>query len=188
MTYSLVVRDGHQWGVAVQSKSLAVGSFVPSAEPEVGAIATQAYANPHYGPQGLALLREGLSAAEVVARLVGVDDRRDERQVGVVDADGGRAAWTGPSCLDWAGHRAGDGYAAQGNILVGARRWTRSPRRSRRPLGRSRSACSTASTPRRKPAVTAAVSSRRRSSSSSATEATRSSPTSPSIFEARCRE
>ena len=96
MTYSLVVRDGHQWGVAVQSKFLAVGSFVPSAGPEVGAIATQAYANPHYGPQGLALLREGLSAAEVVARLVGVDDRRDERQVGVVDADGGRAARTGP--------------------------------------------------------------------------------------------
>ncbi|MGH2933745.1 MAG: DUF1028 domain-containing protein [Gaiellaceae bacterium] len=119
MTYSLVVRDGHQWGVAVQSKFLAVGSVVPWAEPEIGAIATQAYANPRYGPDGLALLREGLSATEVVQRLVQTDDGRAERQVGVVDAHGGSAAWTGPECNHWAGHRTGDGYTAQGNILVG---------------------------------------------------------------------
>ena len=120
MTYSLVARDGKQWGVAVQSKFLAVGSVVPWAEPNVGAIATQAYANPRYGPQGLALLRDGSSAAEVVQRLVDADDGRAERQLGVVDADGGSAAWTGPDCMDWAGHRTGEGYAAQGNILVSA--------------------------------------------------------------------
>ncbi|HEY2074436.1 MAG TPA: DUF1028 domain-containing protein [Gaiellaceae bacterium] len=119
MTYSLVARDGKQWGVAVQSKFLAVGSVVSWAEPDLGAIATQAYANPRYGPNGLALLREGLSAAEVVDRLVSADAGRAERQLGVVDATGGSAAWTGTECSDWAGHRTGDGYAAQGNILVG---------------------------------------------------------------------
>lgn len=119
MTYSLVARDGKQWGVAVQSKFLAVGSVVPWAEPDAGAIATQAYANPRYGPDGLALLREGLSAAEVVERLVRADDGRAERQLGVVDAAGRSAAWTGQECMDWAGHRTGDGYAAQGNMLVG---------------------------------------------------------------------
>ena len=119
MTYSLVARDAAQWGVAVQSRFLAVGSVVPWAEPHAGAIATQAYANPRYGPDGLALLRQGLSAAEVVDRLVAGDEGRDERQLGVVDAHGGSAAWTGPGCMDWAGHRTGEGYAAQGNILVG---------------------------------------------------------------------
>jgi uncharacterized Ntn-hydrolase superfamily protein len=119
MTYSLVARDGNQWGVAVQSKFLAVGSVVSWAEPEVGAIATQAYANPRYGPEGLALLRDGLGAAEVVQRLVEGDDGRNERQLGVVDAAGRAASWTGPECMEWAGHRTGDGYAAQGNILVG---------------------------------------------------------------------
>jgi uncharacterized Ntn-hydrolase superfamily protein len=119
MTYSIVARDGKQWGVAVQSKFLAVGSVVSWAEPDVGAIATQAYANPRYGPDGLALLREGLSADEVVERLVAADDGRTERQLGIVDASGRAAAWTGEACMDWAGHRTGDGYAAQGNILVG---------------------------------------------------------------------
>ena len=120
-TYSIVACDleAGQWGVAVQSKFLAVGSVVPWAEPEVGAIATQAYANPSYGPQGLSLLREGLGASEVVERLTGEDDERDHRQLGVVDAQGGSASWTGPECNDWAGHLTGPGYAAQGNILVG---------------------------------------------------------------------
>ncbi len=120
MTYSIAARDGEQWGVAVQSKFPAVGSVVSWAEPRAGAIATQAYANPRYGPEGLALLREGLAAAEVVARLVDADDGRDERQLGVVDAAGSSASWTGSACPDWAGHRTGSGYAAQGNILVGA--------------------------------------------------------------------
>jgi uncharacterized Ntn-hydrolase superfamily protein len=121
-TYSIVACDleASQWGVAVQSKFLSVGSVVPWAEPHVGAIATQAYANPRYGPDGLALLREGLSADEVVARLTEADDGRDERQLGVVDSRGKAAAYTGPGCMDWAGHRVGECYSAQGNILVGA--------------------------------------------------------------------
>ena len=120
-TYSIVGCDleARQWGVAVQSKFLAVGSVVPWAEAEVGAIATQAYANPSYGPNGLTLLREGLSASEVVERLTAADDGRDDRQLGVVDAQGGSASWTGPGCNDWAGGRTGSCYAAQGNILVG---------------------------------------------------------------------
>jgi uncharacterized Ntn-hydrolase superfamily protein len=119
-TYSIVAcdLDAGQWGVAVQSKFLAVGSVVPWAEPQVGAIATQAYANPRYGPQGLELLREGLSAQEVVDRLTSADEGRDHRQVGVVDANGSAATFTGEECMDWAGGRTGAGYAAQGNILV----------------------------------------------------------------------
>ena len=119
-TYSLVACDlaARQWGVAVQSKFLAVGSVVPWAEPEVGAIATQAYANPRYGPEGLALLREGLAAEEVVRRLTEPDEGRNERQLGLVDAQGRAASYTGSDCLEWAGGRTGDGYAAQGNILV----------------------------------------------------------------------
>ena len=120
-TYSIVGCDleARQWGVAVQSKFLAVGSVVPWAEAEVGAVATQAYANPSYGPNGLTLLREGLSASEVVERLTAADDGRDDRQLGVIDAQGGSASWTGPGCNDWAGGRTGSCYAAQGNILVG---------------------------------------------------------------------
>src|SRR5437870_1520926 len=121
-TYSIVACDleAKQWGVAVQSKFPAVGSVVPWAEPHVGAVATQAYSNPRYGPEGLALLREGLPAEEVVVRLTAADPDRDHRQVGVVDGEGGSAAHTGSDCLDWAGHRTGSCYAAQGNILVSA--------------------------------------------------------------------
>jgi len=119
-TYSIVAADldADQWGVAVQSKFLSVGSVVPWAEPHVGAIATQAYANPRYGPNGLDLLREGLPAQEVVDRLTGADDGRDHRQLGIVDAKGDAATYTGAECLDWAGGLTGAGYAAQGNILV----------------------------------------------------------------------
>jgi len=120
-TYSIAACDleAAQWGVATQSKFLAVGSIVPWAEPGVGAIATQALANPRYGPQGLALLREGLAAADVVARLTEADDGRDDRQLGIVDASGNGATYTGSGCLEWAGGLAGPGFAAQGNILVG---------------------------------------------------------------------
>jgi uncharacterized Ntn-hydrolase superfamily protein len=120
-TYSIVGCDleARQWGVAVQSKFLAVGAVVPWAEPEVGAVATQAYANPRYGPDGLALLRDGLSAEEAVERLTAADEGRAERQVGIVDGQGRAATYTGSECLDWAGGHAGAGYAAQGNILVG---------------------------------------------------------------------
>jgi uncharacterized Ntn-hydrolase superfamily protein len=119
-TYSIVAcdLDAAQWGVGVQSKFLAVGSVVQWAEPQAGAVATQSYANPRYGPDGLALLRQGLSAEEVVNRLTEADDGRETRQVGVVDARGDAATYTGSECHEWAGGRTGDGYAAQGNILV----------------------------------------------------------------------
>jgi len=119
-TYSIVACDleAGQWGVAVQSKFLAVGSVVPWAEPHVGAVATQSYANPRYGPDGLALLREGLDAETVVGRLTEADSGREARQLGVVDARGGSATFTGSECHEWAGGRIGTGYAAQGNILV----------------------------------------------------------------------
>ena len=119
-TYSIAAcdLDAGQWGVATQSKFLAVGSVVPWAEPNVGAIATQAYANPRYGPEGLALLREGLSAEEVVERLTSADEGRDQRQLGIVDREGRGASFTGAECLEWAGGKTGRCYAAQGNILV----------------------------------------------------------------------
>ena len=122
-TYSIAACDleAGRWGVATQSKFLAVGSVVPWAEPQVGAVATQAYANPRYGPDGLALLREGRPAAEVVERLTGADSGREHRQLGVVDAEGGSATFTGSECMDWAGGVAGHCFAAQGNILVDGR-------------------------------------------------------------------
>jgi uncharacterized Ntn-hydrolase superfamily protein len=119
-TYSICACDlaAGQWGVATQSKFLAVGSVVPWAEPHAGAIATQSYANPRYGPDGLAMLRQGVPAGEVVARLIDADPGRDQRQLGVVDAHGAGATFTGSGCHAWAGGVAGSGYAAQGNILV----------------------------------------------------------------------
>jgi uncharacterized Ntn-hydrolase superfamily protein len=119
-TYSIAACDleARQWGVAVQSKFLAVGSLCPFAEPDVGAIATQSFVNPRYGPDGLALLRQGLTADEVVERLTAADDGRDQRQLGVVDGQGRGATFTGEQCFDWAGGRTGESYAAQGNILV----------------------------------------------------------------------
>jgi uncharacterized Ntn-hydrolase superfamily protein len=104
--------------VATQSKFLAVGSVVPWAEPHVGAIATQAYANPRYGPEGLGLLRAGLAAQEVVERLTAADEGREHRQLGVVDGEGGSATYSGSECHAWAGGRNGPSYAVQGNILV----------------------------------------------------------------------
>jgi uncharacterized Ntn-hydrolase superfamily protein len=120
-TFSIVAHDrGHgTWGVAVQSKFIAVGSVVPWATAGVGALATQAAANVAYGPDGLRLLSEGRPAVDVVRRLTEGDARREERQLGVVDAKGGAASFTGTECLDWAGHVVGDGFACQGNILFG---------------------------------------------------------------------
>ena len=121
-TYSIAAcdLDRKQWGVATQSKFLAVGSIVPWAEAGVGAVATQSYANPRYGPDGLALLRNGAGADEVVERLTAADEGRDQRQLGVVDGRGRGATYTGTKCRDWAGGIAGECFAAQGNILVGA--------------------------------------------------------------------
>jgi len=119
-TYSICAcdLDRGQWGVATQSKFLAVGSVVPWATPHVGAVATQSYANPRYGPDGLRLLGEGLSAVEVVERLTADDDDREQRQLGIVDGEGRAATYTGAECHAWAGGRTGSCYAAQGNILV----------------------------------------------------------------------
>src|SRR3954454_14259982 len=102
-TYSIAACDleAGQWGVAVQSKFLAAGSIVPWAEPG-GAVATQAWANPRYGPEGLALLRQGLDPEAVVAQLTAADTGRADRQLGVVDARGGSASFTGDGCMDWA--------------------------------------------------------------------------------------
>ena len=120
-TYSIVGCDleKRQWGVAVQSKFLAVGALCPFAEAEVGAVATQSFVNPRYGPGGLALLREGLSAEEAVERLTAADEGRAQRQLGIVDSQGRAATYTGERCFAWAGGRTGAGFAAQGNILVG---------------------------------------------------------------------
>jgi uncharacterized Ntn-hydrolase superfamily protein len=122
VTYSIVALDPAtgDLGIAVQSKFLAVGAVVPWAQAGVGAIATQAFANVAYGPDGLASLGGGLPASEVLARLVAADDQREQRQAGVVDRHGGSATHTGRRCFAWAGGRAGDGFAAQGNILAGA--------------------------------------------------------------------
>ncbi len=105
MTFSIVARstDGESWGVAVASKFLAVGAVVPAAVAGVGAIATQADANVAYKGQALAHLDEGATASVALQRLLEEDDGRDERQVGIVDVDGGAATHTGHACLDWAG-------------------------------------------------------------------------------------
>src|SRR5258708_11930437 len=122
MTFSIVGYDPEtgDLGIAVQSKFLAVGAVVPWAQAGVGAIATQSYANPSYGPRGLELLAARRSAAEELAELLAGDEQADKRQVGVVDAEGRAATHTGPGCHAWAGGIAGEHFAAQGNILVGA--------------------------------------------------------------------
>ncbi len=119
-TFSIVAYDpGRQeWGVAVQSKFLAAAAVVSWARAGAGAVATQAYANMAYGPEGLAMMAEGMSAAETINALVAADEHRDQRQVGMVDKQGQAAAYTGAACHDWAGHIIGEGYACQGNILV----------------------------------------------------------------------
>jgi uncharacterized Ntn-hydrolase superfamily protein len=123
MTFSIVASNTgrSQFGVAVASKFLAVGSVVPAASAGVGALATQAWANTAYRADGIALLANGATAQETVTTLTGSDAKRQVRQLGVLDAHGGSATYTGEQCTDWAGGVCGDGYAIQGNILVGSR-------------------------------------------------------------------
>lgn len=104
--------------MAVQSKFLAVGPIVPWAEANAGAIATQAYANTSYGPRGLQMLKLGFSAEETLKKLLETDEGREHRQVGIVDAQGRAAAFTGKECYPWAGHIVGKNFSVQGNILV----------------------------------------------------------------------
>jgi uncharacterized Ntn-hydrolase superfamily protein len=120
-TFSIVAFDPDTGalGVAVQSKFLAVGSIVPWARAGVGAVATQAMANYNYGPRGLELMSRGKTAEETVEALISADEEREHRQVGVVDAEGRAATFTGGECFEWAGGVTGEHYAAQGNILVG---------------------------------------------------------------------
>jgi uncharacterized Ntn-hydrolase superfamily protein len=120
-TFSIVAYDPEtqELGVAVHSRVVAVGSIVPFAKAGVGAIATQSLANVSYGPRALELLEEGLSAEEVLARLLESDDDREFRQVGIIAADGSTAQFTGSECLEWAGGRSGENYCVQGNILAG---------------------------------------------------------------------
>lgn len=123
MTFSIVACDLEEqaWGVAVASKFPAVGAVVPWAQAGAGAVATQSFANTSFGPRGLALMAAGLSAQEALARLLEDDPDKELRQVGVVDAKGGSATFTGSGCFAWAGGVTGKGYAIQGNILKSGR-------------------------------------------------------------------
>jgi uncharacterized Ntn-hydrolase superfamily protein len=120
-TFSIcaVDREAGEVGCAVQSRYFAVGSVVPWARAGVGAVATQAAGVAAFGPEALALLEEGVGPDDALARVLADDPERETRQLGVVAADGRAAAHTGAECLAWAGHRVGDGYAVQGNILAG---------------------------------------------------------------------
>jgi uncharacterized Ntn-hydrolase superfamily protein len=120
-TFSIVAADiaRGELGIAVASKFLACGAVVPWASAGAGAVATQSYSNTAFGPEGIRMMRDGLSAEQVLAKLIADDPGRDLRQVGLVDAQGRAAAHTGSGCHAWAGHRLGHGFTCQGNILAG---------------------------------------------------------------------
>lgn len=120
-TFSIIAfnRELEEFGIAVQSRAFRAGAVVPHAKANVGAIATQALGNLSYGPKGLALLEQGLSAPEALQRLLGEDELREHRQVAIIDAQERIAQHTGRECREWAGHKSGENWAAQGNILAG---------------------------------------------------------------------
>lgn len=124
-TYSIVARDPAtgQLGVAVQSHWFSVGTKVAWAEAGVGAIATQSFVNEAYGPEGLALLKQGLTAAQVVEQLTAADNGRDYRQLAIVDAHGGVAAYTGQKCVGEAGHTVGQNFSVQANLMLTNKVW-----------------------------------------------------------------
>jgi len=119
MTFSIVACDLEEeaWGVAVASKFPAVGAVVPWAQAGVGAVGTQSFANTSFGPRGLAMMATGMTAQETLSRLLEDDPDKELRQVGLVDAKGGSATFSGSECFAWAGGVTGKGYAIQGNIL-----------------------------------------------------------------------
>jgi uncharacterized Ntn-hydrolase superfamily protein len=121
-TFSIAACDleAKTWGIAVASKFPAVGAAVPWVKAEIGAVATQSYVNTSYGPNGLEMMAEGLSAEKTLEKLLAGDEEREIRQVGLVDAQGQAVTFTGEKCHDWAGGLTGPGYAIQGNILTGA--------------------------------------------------------------------
>ena len=121
MTWSIVARDpaSAALGIIVTSKFFAAGAICPYARGEVGAVCTQAFVNPTYGPRGLDLMRDGVPASEALDRMIQADDGRDHRQIHLIDAAGANAAWTGSECLAWCGHRVATGYLVAGNLLAG---------------------------------------------------------------------
>jgi uncharacterized Ntn-hydrolase superfamily protein len=123
MTWSIIARDEAtgRIGIAVATRFFAVGAMVPHIKSGVGAVASQAFINPHYGPQGLALLEAGSSAEDTVARLTAQDEGRHNRQLHVMDRAGRLAAYTGAACIDWCGHELRQGYSVAGNMLAGPR-------------------------------------------------------------------
>jgi uncharacterized Ntn-hydrolase superfamily protein len=124
-TYSIVARDGAtgELGVAVQSHWFSVGPIVPWVEAGVGAVATQSFVDPAYGPKGLELMRAGRSAPDVLKTLLAADDARDVRQVAMIDAKGRVDAWTGPKDIQAAGHRIGKDYSVQANLMLNDKVW-----------------------------------------------------------------
>src|SRR5258706_14647805 len=123
MTFSIVACDLEEktWGIAVASKFPAVGAVVPWAQALAGAVATQSFANTSFGPRGLEMMANGLSAEDTLAKLLVDDTDRELRQVSLVDLQGQAATFTGTGCISWAGGVTGNGYAIQGNILAGAK-------------------------------------------------------------------
>ena len=121
MTWSIIARDNASgaFGVAIATRFFAAGALCPHVSSGVGALSTQALVNPHYGKQGLELLRAGVSAPEVVKRLIAPDEGRDQRQLHVIDASGTIGQHTGKKCVDWCGALVGDGYSVAGNMLAG---------------------------------------------------------------------
>ncbi len=121
MTWSIVARGpGGEFGIAIASRFFAVGMLCPHARSGVGALATQALVNPHYGPKGLDLLERGLSPSSVVQKLLSEDEGQNHRQLHMIDAQGRVAAHTGSACIGWCGHLAGEGFSVAGNMLAGA--------------------------------------------------------------------
>jgi len=122
MTWSIIARDDRtaRIGIIVATRFFAVGAVVPHIKSGVGAIASQAFINPYYGPAGLALLEEGQTAADTVRRLIAADEGRHNRQVHVMDRQGRSAAYTGSACVEWCGHEIGATFSVAGNMLVGA--------------------------------------------------------------------
>jgi uncharacterized Ntn-hydrolase superfamily protein len=121
MTWSIVARDPESgaFGVAVTTKFFAVGALCPYAMTGVGAVATQALVNPMLGPKVLRLLSDGMSAKQALERAIAADEGREARQLHVVDRNGETAQHTGPTCVDWCGHRPGVNYSVAGNMLAG---------------------------------------------------------------------
>jgi len=120
MTWSIVARGpAGEFGIAIASRFFAVGMLCPHARSGVGAVATQALVNPHFGPAGLDLLARGFSSGKTVKTLIEADSGRDHRQLHVIDAKSEIAAYTGSACIDWCGHFAGEGFSVAGNMLAG---------------------------------------------------------------------